>query len=176
MPVSFLIKLQASGLQLYQKKSLWRRCLAVIYIIFILKWYFSKFLRTFFFTKHLWWLLLAVTFESIKLFTSAKYYESIFWIILSSFNFLIQPAVFEKCQLSGSNHQRCSIKTGVLRNFTKFTVKQLCQSLFFNICLRPATLWKKRFWQIFSCEFYEISKNTFFTEHPWWLLLQKEKR
>ena len=75
-----------------------------------------------------------------------------------------------------SSHQSCSIQKGVLRNFTKFTVKQLCQSLFFNICLRPATLWKKRFWQIFSCEFYEISKNTFFTEHPWWLLLQKEKR
>ena len=120
-------------------------CCDLYYIYIILKWYFSKFLRTFFFTKHLWWLLLAVTFESIKLFTSAKHYESIFWIILSSFNFLIQPAVFEKCQLSGSNHQRCSIKTGVLRNFTKFTVKQLCQSLSFHKVagLRPATLLKR---------------------------------
>ena len=26
----------------------------------------------------------------------------------------------------------CSMKTGVLRNFTKFTGKHLCQSLFFN--------------------------------------------
>ena len=25
--------------------------------------------------------------------------------------------------------------------------------------------------QVFSCEFCEISKNTFFTEHLWWLLL-----
>ena len=24
---------------------------------------------------------------------------------------------------------------------------------------------------MFSCEFCEISKNTFFTEHLWWLLL-----
>ena len=31
-----------------------------------------------------------------------------------------------------SNHQRCSMKKGVLRNFTKFTGKHLCQSLFFN--------------------------------------------
>ena len=31
-----------------------------------------------------------------------------------------------------SSHQRCSIKKGVLRNFTKFTGKHLCQSLFFN--------------------------------------------
>ena len=53
-------------------------CCDLYYIYIILKWYFSKFLRTFFFKKHLWWLLLAVTFESIKLFTSAKHYESIF--------------------------------------------------------------------------------------------------
>ena len=46
-------------------------------------------------------------------------------------------------------------KKGVLRNFTKFTGKHLCQSLFFNKVagLRPLA-------QVFSCEFYEISKNT----------------
>ena len=31
-----------------------------------------------------------------------------------------------------SSHQRCSIQKGALRNFTKFTGKHLCQSLFFN--------------------------------------------
>ena len=31
-----------------------------------------------------------------------------------------------------SSHQRCSIKKGILRNFTKFTGKHLCQSLFFR--------------------------------------------
>ena len=38
------------------------------------------------------------------------------------------------------------MKKGVLRNFTKFTGKPLCQSLFFNKVtgLRPATLLKKR--------------------------------
>ena len=30
------------------------------------------------------------------------------------------------------SQQRCSIKKGVLKNFTKFTGKHLCQSLFFN--------------------------------------------
>ena len=25
--------------------------------------------------------------------------------------------------------------------------------------------------QVFSCEFYEISKNTFSIDHLWWLLL-----
>ena len=45
-----------------------------------------------------------------------------------------------------SSHQRCSVKKGVLRNFTKFTGKQLCLSLFFNKVagLRPASLFKKR--------------------------------
>ena len=45
-----------------------------------------------------------------------------------------------------SSHQKCSMKKGVLRNFTKFTGKHLCRSLFFNKVagLRPATLLKKR--------------------------------
>ena len=51
------------------------------------------------------------------------------------------------------------MKKGLLRNFTKFTGKQLCQSLFFN---KVADLT-----QVFSCEFCEISKNTFFKEHLW---------
>ena len=39
-------------------------------------------------------------------------------------------------------------KKGVLRNFTKFIGKHLCQSLFFNkvVRLKPATLLKKRPW------------------------------
>ena len=40
--------------------------------------------------------------------------------------------------------QRCSIKKGVLKNFTKFTGKHLCQSLFFNkVAGLPATLLKR---------------------------------
>ena len=55
-------------------------------------------------------------------------------------------------------------KKGFLRNLVKFTGKHLCQSLLFNKVesLRPATLLKKKaLAQVFSCEFYEISKNTF---------------
>ena len=62
-----------------------------------------------------------------------------------------------------SSHQRCSMKKGVIRNFTKFTGKHLCQSLFFN---KVAGL-LQTLTQVFSCEFCEISKNTFFTEHIW---------
>ena len=63
------------------------------------------------------------------------------------------------------------MKKGVLRNLTKFTGKQLYQCLFFNKVagLRPATLLKESLAQVFSCEFCEISKDTFFIEHLWWL-------
>ena len=60
------------------------------------------------------------------------------------------------------------MRKGVFRNFAKFTGKQLCQSIFFNKVagLRHATLLKKEtLAQVFSFEFYEISKNTFYTEH-----------
>ena len=40
---------------------------------------------------------------------------------------------------------------GVLRNFTKFTGKHLCQRLFFN--------------KVAGLKFCKISKNNFFTEH-----------
>ena len=50
------------------------------------------------------------------------------------------------------SHLRCSIKKGFLKNFAKFT----------------GTLFKKKILaQVFSCEFCEIFKNTFFTVHLW---------
>ena len=67
-----------------------------------------------------------------------------------------------------SSHRRCSVKTGALRNFAKLTGKDLCQSLFFIKVagLWPVTLLKKEtLAQAFLCEFCEISKNNFSTEH-----------
>ena len=42
-----------------------------------------------------------------------------------------------------------------------------CTRVFFNKVagIRTATLLKHRLWQVFSCEFFEILKNTSFTEH-----------
>ena len=50
-------------------------------------------------------------------------------------------------------------KKGFLKNFAKFTGKHLCQSLFFNIK-------KETLAQVFSCEFCEISKKSFFYGTP----------
>ena len=69
-----------------------------------------------------------------------------------------------------SNRSEVFCEKGVLRNFAKFTGKHLSQGLFFNKVsgLRSATLNKKETpAQVFSCEFCEISKNTFFIEHLW---------
>ena len=74
--------------------------------------------------------------------------------------------------ISRSTRPDIFCKKGVLRNFTKFTVKHLCQSLFFNkVAVEVACNFTKKetLVQVFSCEFCKISKNTFFTEH-WWLL------
>ena len=75
--------------------------------------------------------------------------------------------LFVYVRISRSSHQRCSVKKGVLINFAKFTGKYLCQSLFFNKVARAACnfIKKETVAQVFSCEFSEISKNTFFTEH-----------
>ena len=71
--------------------------------------------------------------------------------------------------MSRSNRPEVFCEKGFLRNFVKFTGKHLCQSLFFNKVagLRPATLLKKEtLAQVFSCKFYEISKNNFFYRTP----------
>ena len=48
------------------------------------------------------------------------------------------------------------MKKDILRNLTKLTGKHLCQGLFLN---------KETLAKMLSCEFCEISKNTFFIEH-----------
>ena len=50
------------------------------------------------------------------------------------------------CSKNRSSRPEVFCKKGVLRNFAKFTGKNLCQSLFFNKVagLRPATVLKKR--------------------------------
>ena len=65
----------------------------------------------------------------------------------------------------------------VIRNFTKFTGKHLCQSLFYNKVpdLRPATSLKKRFWhRCFPVNFVKFLRTPFLAEHLWWLLLRIE--
>ena len=59
-------------------------------------------------------------------------------------------------------------KKGVLRNFAKFTGKHLYQSLQPKAC---NFIKKETLAQMFSCEFWEISKNTFLQNTSGQLLL-----
>ena len=59
--------------------------------------------------------------------------------------------------IDGISHRRCSMKKGALKHFAEFIGKHQCQSLFFNK--------KETLVQLFSFEFWEIFRNTYFTEH-----------
>ena len=66
---------------------------------------------------------------------------------------------------------RCSIKWLFLKMSQNSQKKHLCQSLFFNkvarwgLGRRSVTLFKNTLVSVFSCEFCDIFKNTFFIEH-----------
>ena len=72
---------------------------------------------------------------------------------------------------SRGSHRRYSVKKGVFINFAKFTGKHRCQSLFLNKVagLRPQAcnfIKKETLAQLFSYEFCEIYKNTFYYRTP----------
>ena len=67
------------------------------------------------------------------------------------------------------------MQKGVLRNFTKFTGKHLCQSLFFNKVAGPrsATLLKKRLWhRCFPMNLAKFLRTPFLQNTSGWLLLK----
>ena len=77
-----------------------------------------------------------------------------------------------------SSHRSCSVINGVLRNFTKFTGKHLCQSLSFNKVagVRPAILLKKRLWhRCFPVNFAKFLRTPFQQNTSWRLLLLLHK-
>ena len=69
----------------------------------------------------------------------------------------------------GGSRPEVFCRKGFLRNVAKLTEKHHCQSLFFDkVAGLSGTLA-----QVFFCEFSEISKTPFFTEHLWWLPLKE---
>ena len=67
-----------------------------------------------------------------------------------------------------SSHQRCSVRKDVLRNFTKFTGKHLCQILFYNKVTgpEPATLLKTRPWHRYFLMNFAKFPRTLFQRTP----------
>ena len=75
---------------------------------------------------------------------------------------------FIKLELAEGIVRRCSVKKVSFMNFTKLTGKHLCQRLFLNkvTCLAFNFIKKETLVQVFSCEFCEIFKYTFFSRTP----------
>ena len=73
-----------------------------------------------------------------------------------------------------TNHQRCSVKTLLLK-ISQNSKENTCSRVSILIELQAEVynfIKKETLAQVFSCEFCEIFKNTFFIEHLWWLLLE----
>ena len=69
-------------------------------------------------------------------------------------------------------HRACSPETVARRFSWKKLFLKIFKNSQENTCGRVSFLIKKTLAQVFSCEFREISKKTFFKEHHQWLLLQ----
>ena len=69
--------------------------------------------------------------------------------------------ILSHCLNPRSSHQKRSMKKGVLRNFTNFTGKHLCQSLFFNKVDKKKFI-KKRLWcRCFPVNFAKFPRTPF---------------
>ena len=69
----------------------------------------------------------------------SSFYSQIFFVSLIM---VVRKLIF----IFRSSHRRRSVKKSVLKNFTKFTRKHLCQSLFFNkVALLKTRLWHRCF-------------------------------
>ena len=88
-------------------------------------------------------------YVSICVFTGSRFQQKIMPFQLKISNVKISTSYLNHDTLKRNpriSHRRCSIRNDVLRNFTKYTRKHLCQSFFFDKVagLSPATLLKKR--------------------------------
>ena len=86
-----------------------------------------------------------------------------------NFSSNITPRNFNELTLFRSSRSEVIFKKRVLRNFTKFTGKHLCQKLFFNKFegLMPATLLKKRLWHMcFPINFVKFLRTPFLHRTP----------
>ena len=88
----------------------------------------------------------------------------LFWIWKTHICFPNSYALYDhaKGRRTEAVVRRCSVKKDILRNFSKFTGKHLCQNLFCNKVAgpKPATLLKKRLWhRYFHLNFTKVLRT-----------------
>ena len=83
--------------------------------------------------------------------------------------FLKPPVCQQQKKLYRSSHRQCSVKK-VFLEISQNSQENTCARASFLIKLQAEVCnftKKETLAQVFSCEFYEISKSTFSTEHLW---------
>ena len=115
-----------------------------------------------------YWIVIKVTkrkrksFQRIIYMTLCNFVKFYYWVESLYVKRNLIPSLKE------SSRPEAFCKKSFLRNFTKFTGKHLCQSLFFNKVagLRLANLLTKRAWyRCFAEDFAIFLRTTFFIEH-----------
>ena len=81
--------------------------------------------------------------------------------------FWLRDAPFKNPFYLQKQHWRCSVTKGVIRNFVKFRENTYARVSFLLKLQDEGFNFKKKeaLARVFSCEFCEISKNAFLTEH-----------
>ena len=101
-------------------------------------------------------------------------HSSTFILGKASLQFLRIKSIFISSPHFRSSRQRYPNKKSVLRNFTKFTGKHMCQNLFFNKVagVRLSTSLKKRLWhRCFPVDFVKFLRTPFLQNTSGRLLL-----
>ena len=100
-------------------------------------------------------------YQKVLPFSVAQNFSNVSWQIAYINLAETKEIINQQNHIYRSSHQRWSVRRSVFTNFTKFTGKHMCQSLFLN---KVAGLWRR-------CFPVNFLKGTFFTEHLQWLLL-----
>ena len=118
-------------------------------------------------------------FTGLYLFKTRKVWNVIYWqCFLKAFENRNGKLLFFR-----SNHLKSSVKKSFLK-ISQISQENTCVRVYFNkfTCLRLATLSKETLTYVFSCEFSEIFKNTFFfffvrrpPDNFFWILQMKIK-
>ena len=106
--------------------------------------------------------------KNLTKFTGKHLFQSLFLTASGSTVYLYRSSHWRHFSRITSSRAEVFCKKGVLKNFTKFTGKNLCQSLFF-IKLQPEAcnfINKETLAHVCSCEFCKIFKNTYFYRTP----------
>ena len=137
----------------------WEQCVSIVFVkSIVLDKYFDKFSAFFHFSLTLGFSLSIALFA----FEMMTFLAGITMFIASVSLLCI---FFMRISFVRSSHQSCFIKNAVLKNIFSIHRKIPVLESLFDKGLHACNFIKKRIQQLFSCEYCEIFKNTYFEKH-----------